>query len=204
MKKSKIRSNAPMAPRTRANVLALEQIVRDMRPPHRAPAIRFMELLGPAGLFEVLHCMRRWYSGQTMARRLALYRPQLSTAMALRSRDVLGVYRGFKVPVRSDLARLRVGDRVRLPVTRNHGYSSWSSTEAPTHKFSGGGRGKVGLVVRLAGGRDVTPVIAPAERTAPWFNALYEVAIGRSFRPTEGEYLIASPEVLVDVVRVKR
>lgn len=200
----KIRSNAPMPPRTRANVLALEAVVRDIRPPHRAPAIRFMELLGPAGLFEVLHCMRRWYSGQTMARRLALYRPELSMAMALCARDALGVYRGFKVPVGSELSQLRQGDRARLPVTRNHGFSSWSLTEAPTHRFSGGGRGKVGLVVRLVGGKDLTPVIAPVERTAPWFNALYEAAIGRSFRPTEGEYLIASPEVLVDVVRVKR
>ena len=200
----KIRSNDPMPARSRANVLAMEDVVLGMRPPHRAAAVRFMGALGPEAVFELLHCMRRWYSGQTMARRLATYRPDLATAMRLSPRDVVGVYRGFKVPASSTLARLEPGDRVRLPVTLNHGFSSWSTTEAPVHKFSGGGNGKVGLVVRLVGGKALTPVLAPPERTASWFNALYEHVIGRSFRPTEGEYLIASPEVVVDVVRAKR
>lgn len=200
----KIRSNDPMPARSRANILAMEDVVLGMRPPHRAAAVRLMEDLGARDLFELLHCMRRWYSGQTMARRLATYRPDLATAMRLSPRDVIGVYRGFKVPTSSALTSLAPGDRARLPVRLNHGFSSWSTTEAPVHKFSGGGRGKVGLVVRLVGGRRLEPVLAPPERTAPWFNALYEHVIGRSFRPTEGEYLIASPEVVVDVVRVKR
>lgn len=203
-------SNCPMPARSRANVAAMESTVLrggGMTPQHRAAAVRFMEALGPDALFELLHCMRRWYSGQTMARRLGAYRPVLERVMRLDPADVTGrrgVYRGFKIAAGTELAGVAPCDRLVLPVTRNHGHSSWSITEAPTHKFSGGGRGKVGLVVRLVDGQDLIPILAPPERTAAWFNALYEAVIGMAFRPKEGEYLIASPRVTVDVVRVKR
>jgi hypothetical protein len=178
--------------------------VGQLPPTHRERAMRFLDEVSPMAAFEILHSMRRWYSGQTMARALLGYRNELRSVMKLEPKDAVGVYRGFKVDKDNPLAKLAPGDRTCIPVTRNHGFSSWSTTEAPTHRFSGGGNGKVGLVVRLAQARGVVPVLAPPTHTAPWFNALYEHTIGRSFRPTEGEYLIASPRVCVEVVRVKK
>ena len=147
--------------------------------------------------------MRRWYSGQTMARGLLAQRDDLRSVMKIEPKDALGVYRGFKVDKDSKLAQLRPGDRTCIPVTRNHGFSSWSTTEAPTHRFSGKSKGKVGLVVKLIDSRGIQPVLAPPERSAPWFNTLYKTAIGKSFRWTEGEYLIAAPRICVEIVRVK-
>jgi hypothetical protein len=58
--------------------------------------------------------------------------------------------------------------------------------------------------VKLIDHEGVKPLLAPPEHTAPWFNALYEKAIGTSFRPKESEYLISAPSLRVEVVRVKR
>lgn len=125
-------------------------------------------------------------------------------ALKLEPRDVRGVYRGFKVDKREPLASVRVGESIILPVTRNHGFSSWSLTERPTHRFSGAGKGRIGLVVRLQDVRGVTPVLAPPHKTSRWFNAMYLEVIGKSFRPKEEEYLIAAHRIHVTVVRVKR
>ena len=204
MTTTRIKSNDRMPARTFANYQSMVDGVANTPGPHSSAALRFMEHVSPEDLFEILHSMRRWYSGQTMARALHTYREDLRSVMKLEPRDVLGIYRGFKVSKDDPLARLKPGDKVVIPVTRNHGFSSWSLTEAPTHRFSGAGKGKVGLVVRLIDGKGVEPVLAPPERTTKWFNALYESLIGRSFRPTEGEYLIHAPRITVQVVRVKR
>lgn len=199
-----IKSNDRMPARTRDNVASFVADVRSMRGPHRARAARFVGEVTPERAFEILHAMRRWYSGQTMARALRAKREILASVMDLAPADAVGIYRGFKVPVGSDLASASVGDRIALPVTRNHGFSSWSIREAETNRFSGGGRGKVGLIVRLVDAAGVVPVLAPPERTRPWFDAFYSQTIGRSFRPKEGEYLIYAQRVRVEVVRVKR
>ena len=197
-----IKSNDRMPARSFENV---QQMVNEVaNGPHSTCALDFMTRTSPHDLFEILHSIRRWYSGQTMARSLRSYRGELRDVMRLEPRDVVGVYRGFRVPKDDPLARSKPGDRKTLDVTRNHGFSSWSLTEAPTHRFSGASAGKVGLVVRLLASKGLEPVLAPPERTASWFNSLYEAAIGHSFRPTEQEYLIHAPRVTVEIVRVKR
>jgi hypothetical protein len=200
----KIKSNARMPSPTQKNIAHFSEAIGELPSQYRSPAQRFETNVGARGVFEILHSMRRWYSGQTMARKLLAHHDALREVMDIEPCDAVGVYRGFKVPVDNPLAKLRVDDEVTLPVRLNHGFSSWSTTEAPTHRFSGGGNGKVGLVVKLISERGITPVLAPPNRTKPWFNALYERAIGKSFRPKEGEYLIAAPKVRVRVIRVKR
>jgi hypothetical protein len=197
-----IKSNDRMPARSFVNI---QQMVHEVaNGPHSSRALDFMLRTSPRDLFEILHSIRRWYSGQTMARSLRAYRDVLRDVMRLDPCDVIGVYRGFKVSKDDPLAHSKPGDRKTLGVTRNHGFSSWSLTEAPTHRFSGASAGKVGLVVRLLASKGVEPVLAPPERTARWFNSLYEAAIGHSFRPTEQEYLIYAPRVTVEIVRVKR
>lgn len=200
----KIKSNDRMPSPTRANIAHFTEAIAALPAAQRAPAERFACEVGAQGVFEILHSMRRWYSGQTMARKLLAHHDALREVMDIEPNDAVGVYRGFKVPVANPLAKLEVGQEISLPVRLNHGFSSWSTTEAPTHLFSGGGRGKVGLIVKLINDHGVTPVLAPPNRTKSWFNALYAKAIGTSFRPKEGEYLIAARKVRVRVIRVKR
>lgn len=200
----KIKSNDRMPPRTKSNIEALKNHIEGWNHPHREEAVKFMKDVSPEGLFDLLHSTRRWYTGQTMGHKLKDYRDSLKPVMKLDPEHVLGIYRGFKVPNDSPLAQARVGDSLILPVTRNRGLSSWSTTEAPTNRFSGGGGGKTGIIVRLAGTEGVTPLLAPPSHTEPWFNSLYEHAIGKSFRPTEGEYLIDASRVKVEVVKVKK
>jgi hypothetical protein len=200
----RIKSNARMPARTRANIEHFTDCIRTLPKPHREEAERFQQQVTPVGLFEILHSMRRWYSGQTMARRLLAYRDHLRQVMDLEPSDAVGVFRGFHAPRDSRLAGVLPGQTITLPVTRNHGFSSWSTAEAPVHRFSGASRDRVGLVVRLADERGVTPVLAPPERTVGWFNRLYERCVGTSFRKGEREYLLAAPRVRVEVVRVKR
>ena len=200
----KIKSNDPMPARTQANLSAFAEQVCGWRSPHRRSAVTYMNAIGLRALFEILHSMRRWYSGQTMARLLASYRPALLGVMKIEPRDSLGVFRGFKVPNSHAWADADPGDTLTLPVKLNHGHSSWSTSEAPTHKFSGGGKGKTGLVVKLIDTKGVKPLLAPTHKTKPWFNALYEHVIGKSFRPKEQEYLLAADRVKVRVVRVKK
>lgn len=199
-----IKSNARMTPRTKGNVARIVDVVPSLDPEHRQDAKDFVAAVSPEGAFDVMHSMRRWYSGQTMARKLLSYRDELSDVMRLSPADAIGSFRGFKVDKDHPLASSTVGQRLTLPVTRNHGFSSWSTTVEPTNKFSGGGKGKVGLIVKLVGGKDLKPVLAPPDKTDEWFNQFYAKAIGSSFRPKEQEYLVSSPSVDVEVVRVKK
>ena len=199
----KIKSNDRMI-RSKTHVDRMMKAIETWPSPHRNQALAFARRLSPPNLFELLHAIRRWYSGQTMARLIRKHRPALSHAMELSPRAVVGVWRGFKVPLNHPLARVEEGTKLRLRVVRNHGFSSWSATEAPVHRFSGKSPGKIGLVVRLVHPGSAVPVLAPPKRTSAWFNALYERVIGRSFRPTEDEYLMTGSPIMVRVVRVKR
>ncbi len=200
----RIKSNDRMPSRSKANIQNMMSGIQSWDSPHKDKALSFAQEIGEDKLFDLLHSMRRWYSGQTMARNLLNHQDSLSAVMKLSPQDALGVYRGFKVDKTSPLANLEVGQELVIPVTRNHGFSSWSTSEEATNKFSGGGKGKVGIIIRLADHKNITPVLAPPSHTEDWFNELYHRAIGTSFRPKEGEYLIHAPEVKVKVVRVKR
>lgn len=200
----KIKSNDRMPARSKANVSDFESAVRTWDNPHRDQAVQFMEEHGPGNTFEMLHSMRRWYSGQTMGGNLLKHREALSSVMKLDPEDVVGVYRGFKVPKDHPLAKAKPGDEFTLPVTRNKGMSSWTTDQTIPNRFSGAGKGKVGIIVELASKDNVKPVLAPPSHTEPWFNALYEHVIGKSFRPGEGEYLVSAPEVRAKVVKVKK
>jgi hypothetical protein len=201
---AKIKSNDRFPARTKTNIGHLAAQVHEVEGLHREKAVKLLEEVGAPTLFEMLHSMRRWYSGQTMATRLLKHNDTMSSFMKLDPEDVVGVYRGFKVPKDHPLASAEVGQRLTIPVTRNRGISSWSTSQDVTNRFSGGGKGKVGLVVKLVDSKGVTPILAPPSHTEPWFNALYEKAIGTSFRPKEHEYLLSAPEVRVEIVRVKR
>lgn len=203
-KAAAFKSNDRFPPRTKANVNALVASAHNLEEPHRRKALDFLERVTPDSAFEALHSMRRWYSGQTMGRKLLEHRDALGSAMKLDPEHAKGVYRGFKVDKDNPLASVSVGDKLTLDVTRNGSLSSWSTSEAPTHRFSGGGKGKVGLVIRLSDVEGIKPLLAPPTHSEPWFNALYERYIGTSFRPKEEEYLIHAPQVRVEVVRVKR
>ncbi len=204
LRKSPVKSNDRMLPRTKANVTDLENRIRCWNSPHRRQAAAFMERIGPERLYEILHGMRRWYSGQTMTGALIRHRDTLAEVMRLDPAATKGVFRGFKVPKDDPLAQKQPGETVTLPVARNHGISSWSTSRELTNRFSGGGKGKVGLIVQLVDPAGTQPLIAPPAKTRPWFNALYSEIIGRSFRPGEGEYLIRAPAVRVKIVQVKR
>jgi hypothetical protein len=201
---AKIKSNDRFPPRTKTNIKSMMDMVHELPDEHRAPALAFAEKATPSGLFDILHSIRRWYTGQTMSGKLIQHRELLSGPMKLEASDAVGAYRGFKVSKDDPLAKSEVGQQLTLPVTRNRGVSSWSTTEAPTNRFSGGGKGKIGLIVKLVDGNGVKPILAPPTHTEGWFNELYRKVIGKSFRPTEGEYLIAAPSVKVEVVRVKK
>jgi hypothetical protein len=130
--------------------------------------------------------MRRWYSGATMAGGLKGSYHVLSHVMDLSPSDAKNVFRGFKVDSDSSLLTgLHEGDRISLDVTRNGGVSSWTTHEAAANKFSGGGNGKVGIVVQLASTQGIRPILAPPDKTEKWFNQLYNYIIGSSWRPTE-------------------
>ena len=200
----KIKSNDRMPARTPRAIEAFLQRIRTWQSPHRAHALAFAKRVGPRRLFELLHAIRRWYSGQTMARLIHAHRGVAQLAMDLSPRHAVGVYRGFKVPTDHRLAQAQPGQRVAIGVTRNHGFSSWTTNRAITNRFSGASRGKVGIVVQLASGQGIVPVLAPPARTRTWFNALYSHVIGDSYRPTEGEYLIRAPKFVARIIRVKR
>jgi hypothetical protein len=201
---ARIKSNDRYVSPTKAHVAGLMQSIESWESPHREKALSFASELSPPKLFEVLHGMRRWYTGQTMAKKLVEHNEALSKVMKLEPKDVVGIFRGFKVPKDSPIAQAKPGDTLELDVTRNRGLSSWSTNEQAVNRFSGAGNGKVGLNVKLVGSDGVKPLLAPPSHTEPWFNELYSRAIGKSFRPTEGEYLISAPKIRVEVLRVKR
>lgn len=201
---ARIKSNDRYVSPTKAHVADLMTNIETWNSPHREKALAMASEMSPPKLFEVLHGMRRWYTGQTMAKKLVEHNEALTKVMKLEPKDVVGIFRGFKVPKDSPLAQAKPGDTLELDVTRNRGISSWSTSEQAVNRFSGGGNGKVGLNVKLLSSDGVKPLLAPPSHTEPWFNELYSHVIGKSFRPTEGEYLISAPKIHVEVMRVKR
>ena len=162
--RSEDQDNDPMPGRSHERLQDLVTVIANIPGAHGEQALRFMEKVFRLACSRSFNSMRRWYSGQTMARGLLAQRDDLRSVMKIEPKDALGVYRGFKVDKDSKLAQLRPGDSTCIPVTRNHGFSSWSTTEAPTDRFSGKSKGKVGLVVKLIDSRGIQPVLAPPER----------------------------------------
>ena len=200
----KIKSNDRMASPTGVNLAAFMGAIHSWTSPHKKRALELATQMSEKKLFELMHSIRRWYTGQTMAKNLIKYNDVLSQFMRLKPEDAVGSYRGFKVPNDDPLAKSAPGDEFILSVTRNRGISSWSTNEKPTHRFSGGGKGKTGLIVRLIDGKAIMPILAPPSHTEKWFNELYGLTIGHSFRPKENEYLIFAQKVRVKVIRVKK
>ena len=93
---------------------------------------------------------------------------------------------------------------MNLKVTRNGGCSSWTMDRKKANAFSGASKRNIGIVVKLLGADTAKAFIAPPHKTAGWFNALYEKAMGRSFRFKEREYAICGSPIRVEVVAVKR
>ncbi len=181
--------------------------IGSMRGASREAAVDLVCSISPKGLCILLHSMRRWYSYQmwNAAKKVLAFRDELDqVVMDLDPHSAVGAYRGFKVDASSDLADVDVGDVVTIPVQRNGGCSSWTVKRSIADRFSGASRGKVGLVVRLASPRGVTPFIAPPCRTETWFDNLYRATMGSSFRFKEHEYAIFAKKVDVEIVRVKR
>lgn len=203
-KVKKIKINDRMPARNKKNIDAMMKIIFDWRSKHKNKALKFAEDITPLALFEILHGIRRWYSGQTMARLLRSYHNELCEVMDLDPEDAIGIFRGFKVPRDHKYAKLKEGDEFTLPVTRNRGFSSWSTTKDATNRFSGKTKDKIGLIIQLIDTDNVMPILAPPERTSLWFNKLYSKVIGDSYRQTEGEYLIFGSGLRVKVVKVKR
>ncbi len=193
-----------MAACNAADIAKVMAAVERLPPAQRRQARAFAEVVTPHGLCEILHAMRRWYSNQTgpIARRLLPHREALSAVMQLGT--PVGSWRGFKIPRGEVRPELRPGAAMILPVSRNGNCSSWTTVRAKADRFSGATKTHVGVVVELIGGDGVRTFIAPPSHTLPWFDALYELAIGRSFRFTEAEFALCAEAVIVRVDAVKR
>ena len=189
---------------TRAEVQKIVDAVESLPPRHRRQAVALMNEMGPKQLCLCLHGMRRWYSGQTAKKHILRNRDALLSAKAMDLRPPIGAYRGFKVDKRDRIASMDEGDVVRLPVTRNHGVSSWTASRQAANRFSGASKGKVGVVVKCRGPKSAKTFIAPPKKSAAWFNALYDETMGRAFRHTEDEFTIQAPAVEAEIVALKR
>lgn len=152
--------------------------IEALRGSDRAAAERLVNTVGVADLCRALHGMRRWYTYNcwNAAKKVLPHTSALASGMGLSA--PIGAYRGFKVDVKDRLARLREGDVVTIPVTRNGGCSSWPLGRDLANRFSGSPKGKVGLVIQLVDGDGVQAFLAPPEHCEPWFNKLYASTMG--------------------------
>jgi hypothetical protein len=192
---------------TNNDILKVLEPVASMRGASRDAALDLVNEIDPKGLCILLHSMRRWYSYQmwNSAKKILALRGALDqVVMDLDPESAVGAYRGFKVDATDVLADVEVGDTLSLPVNRNGGCSSWTVKRSIANRFSGASKGKVGLVIRLASSRCVTPFIAPPSRTEDWFDRLYKNTMGSAYRFKEHEYAIHANVVDVEIVRVKR
>ena len=199
------KGNAPMPSCNAAHQQEILDAIAALRGAQRKAAEALVEEMGPKDLCVVLHAMRRWYSYNcwNAAKKIIPHRAALSEAMGLD--PPIGVYRGFKVAAGSPLLDgLDEGDTIKLPVTRNGGCTSWTGRRDIANRFSGGGKGKVGLVVRLVGDKGLKPFIAPPEASRPFWNKLYETTMGTSFRNNEVEYAIYGRRIEVEILAIKR
>lgn len=200
----RIKSNDPMPALSKKNISAMMDELTSWKSKHKFEALEFANHLGHLELFELLHSMRRWYSGQTKQWTILSYRDELMNVMELEPEDVLGIYRGIRVPRDNLLADVNVGDEIYIENKRNNEFSAWSVEKEPTNRFSGKSKENVGLIFQLISTENVVPVFAPPTHTDEWFNKMYERLIGKSFRPTEGEYLLFGSPLKVRIVEVKR
>lgn len=196
-------------PVTKKALAELEATVRGLPAKDRAPAEKLMREMTPAGLFQCLHGMRRWYKGRTSMRKVLAHKKALAQAMSTAA--PVGAFRGFKVSKDDPLARAKVGDVVTLGPSRredgqerSHGHvSSWTWKRHVADRFSGASKGKVGIVVKCVDKRAHT-LVAPPKQSKAWFNHLYERTMGKSFRAKEEECVVVSPRVRAQIVAIKR
>lgn len=204
------KGNAPMPPCNKAQQQEIIDAVARLRGAGRQAAEDLLDDMGAEELCRVLHAMRRWYSYNcwNAAKKILPHRKKLTAAMDLDPEDVVGVYRGIRVPQNHELAEVDPRDEVKLSMDRggdrNGGCSSWTLQRKFANRFSGKQPGKVGLVVRIVDPLGSKPFIAPPSRSAPWFNTLYKATMGESFRFNEMEYALQGKWQLVEVVAVKR
>jgi hypothetical protein len=179
-------------------------------------ASKFIKKVTSKGLCKILHSQRRWYSSQSYssAKYLLQYRNELKTIMNLN--PPIGSFRGFKIlrnkelsdrgaPICGNINELKVGDKVKLPVVRNKGCTSFTGQRKFANRFSGKSKDKIGLVVKLINGENIKTFLAPPRKTKKWFNNLYLKTMGKSFRWTEDEFaLMVNGFMNVEIVEIKR
>ena len=154
----------------------------------RDKSLEFMHRVTPKGLYFIINSMRRWYSSNSYssAKYLLKHHNELKSAMDLS--PPIGVYRGFKVFRDSELANVKKGDIIDLPVTRNGGCASFTGKRFIANRFSGKSKEKIGLIVKLHSSINVKTFIVPPSKTEKWFNNLYKETMGTSCRNNEEEY----------------
>ena len=180
-------------------------VVHSLRGTAKRDALQMVEEIGERELCLVLHAMRRWYSYNTWnaAKKIIPHMDALARGMNLDPDDVVGAYRGFRVPRDHHILDFEEGDVISLPVVRNGGCSSWTLSREKANLFSGASREQAGIVIRLAESRNVEPFIAPPSRSENWFNQLYERSMNRSFRFNEEEYAIYGTKLICEIVAIK-
>lgn len=82
---------------TTARVAEFAEDVYALSPKYRSQALAVADAFSFEELFVVVHSMRRWYNGQTMAGALEAHRRVVECCMDLNPQHAVGAYRGFKV-----------------------------------------------------------------------------------------------------------
>lgn len=170
----------------------MDVINNDLKSSDKEKALKFAEKITPKALCQVLHSFRRWYSSNSYssAKYLLKHHDDLKSVMNLS--PPIGTYRGFKVFRDSELANVKIGDVIKIPITRNGGCASFTGKRKIANRFSGKSKEKVGLVIKLHSSKNVKTFIVPPRKTVTWFNNLYEATMGKSFRLNEEEYAICT------------
>ena len=187
------------------DVQQIMDVIESFSGKRKIQAMEFANAMGHKELCTVLHSMRRWYGagwGWNSAKKILRNRKILMSVMDLSA--PIGVYRGYKVDRDSEYSKFSKGDVIHLPVERNNGCSSWTSEIEMTNKFSGSSKKKIGIIVKLIGGKNIETFLAPPAYSVPWFNDLYKMTMGESHRFTEGEFAMHSGELDAEIVRIKK
>ncbi len=173
-------------------------------------ALKFVKLVSQRGLCLILHSMRRYMSGSSATHILMEYSKFFK--YIFKTKVPKNLYRGFKIyrnPKHQDSFRdseiqnVNEGDKIILDVIRNGGIASFTESIKIANRFSGKSKEKMGIIIKLLKMKGKI-LIAPPHATRPWFNKLYAATMGKSFRENEVEWLIYSPEIEVEIVKVKK
>lgn len=194
--------------------LVLDAINFELKNKEKQEALKFIDKFGSKELCSILHAMRRWYTGwsHSNARKLKSHYKELKSIID--TSLPIGTYRGFKVfrnPKHQDFSRdtkdlqnVKEGDILKLKVIRNGGASSFTNDLKIAERFAKPDNEKFGIIVKLLNAQNAKVIIAPKFKTKKWFNELYELTMGKSHRIIEVEWLIYSPVIKVQVVKIKK